>query len=188
MSTASSPEFRYSDLLPTGADETPYRLVTTEGVTAVEAVVDGRSRTFLQVEPEAIRRLTAEAMHDIAHYLRPAHLAQLRRIIDDPESSGNDRFVALDLREARFTAEEVVINAVTIMGGIDIYVDAHTRVSIEGVGIMGGFEEARPKVAPDVRADAPLVRVRGLALMGAVTVQRRPPPAEKPPRRHLPSH
>ena len=47
--------------------------------------------------PTALRRLTAEAMHDIAHYLRPAHLAQLRKIIDDPESSGNDRFVALDL-------------------------------------------------------------------------------------------
>ena len=54
-------------------------------------------RTFLQVEPEAIRRLTEEAMHDISHYLRPGHLAQLRRIIDDPEASGNDRFVALDL-------------------------------------------------------------------------------------------
>ena len=47
--------------------------------------------------PEALRLLTAEAMHDIAHYLRPAHLAQLRKIIDDPESSANDRFVALDL-------------------------------------------------------------------------------------------
>jgi len=90
-------EFRYSDLLPIGPDETPYRLVTTEGVSTFEAVVDGRSRTFLQVEPEAIRRLTAEAMHDIAHFLRPAHLAQLRRIIDDPEASANDRFVALDL-------------------------------------------------------------------------------------------
>ena len=54
-------------------------------------------QTFLRVEPEAIQRLTAEAMHDISHYLRPAHLAQLRRIIDDPEASGNDRFVALDL-------------------------------------------------------------------------------------------
>ena len=54
-------------------------------------------RTFLKVEPSALRLLTAEAMHDIAHYLRPAHLAQLRRIIDDPESSANDRFVALDL-------------------------------------------------------------------------------------------
>ena len=87
------PDFRYSDLLPIGPDETPYRLVTTEGVSTLE--VDGQ--TFLRVAPEAIRRLTAEAMHDIAHYLRPAHLAQLRRIIDDPEASGNDRFVATDL-------------------------------------------------------------------------------------------
>jgi fumarate hydratase, class I len=86
-------DFRYSDLLPTGRDETPYRLLTTEGVSTFEA--DGR--TFLTVEPSALRRLTAEAMHDIAHYLRPAHLAQLRKIIDDPEASGNDRFVALDL-------------------------------------------------------------------------------------------
>jgi fumarate hydratase class I len=90
---APEPEFRYSDLLPTGADETPYRLLTSEGVSTFEA----GGRSFLQVEPSALRLLTAEAMHDIAHYLRPAHLAQLRRIIDDPESSGNDRFVALDL-------------------------------------------------------------------------------------------
>ncbi|MGZ4502473.1 MAG: fumarate hydratase [Nocardioidaceae bacterium] len=86
-------DFQYSDLLPTGADETPYRLVTTDGVNTFEA----NGRTFLQVEPSALRTLTAEAMHDIAHYLRPAHLAQLRKIIDDPEASGNDRFVALDL-------------------------------------------------------------------------------------------
>jgi fumarate hydratase class I len=86
-------DFRYSDLLPTGPDETPYRLVTTEGVSTFQA----GGRTFLTVSPEAIRQLTAEAMHDIAHYLRPAHLTQLRRIIDDPESSANDRFVALDL-------------------------------------------------------------------------------------------
>jgi fumarate hydratase class I len=89
----SDPEFRYSDLLPIGPDDTPYRLITSEGVSTFEA----GGRTFLSVEPSALRRLTAEAMHDIAHYLRPAHLAQLRRIIDDPESSGNDRFVALDL-------------------------------------------------------------------------------------------
>jgi fumarate hydratase class I len=86
-------EFRYSDLLPIGKDETPYRLITTEGVSTVD--VDGE--TFLKVDPEVIQRLTAEAMHDISHYLRPAHLKQLRTIIDDPESSGNDRFVALDL-------------------------------------------------------------------------------------------
>jgi fumarate hydratase class I len=89
----SDPEFHYSDLLPIGADDTPYRLVTTEGVSTFEA----GGRTFLTVDTEALRLLTAEAMHDIAHYLRPAHLAQLRKIIDDPESSANDRFVALDL-------------------------------------------------------------------------------------------
>lgn len=90
---APGDDFRYSDLLPIGPDTTPYRLVTTEGVSTVE--VEGQ--TFLKVAPEAIRRLTAEAMHDISHFLRPAHLAQLRTIIDDPEASGNDRFVALDL-------------------------------------------------------------------------------------------
>ena len=89
----AEPDFLYSDLLPVGADETPYRLLTTDGVSTLEA----GARTFLQVDPEVIRMLTAEAMHDISHYLRPAHLTQLRTIIDDPESSGNDRFVALDL-------------------------------------------------------------------------------------------
>ena len=92
-SAVADAEFRYSDLLPTGQDDTPYRLITTDGVSTFEA----NSRTFLQVDPEALRLLTAEAMHDIAHYLRPAHLQQLRKIIDGPDASGNDRFVALDL-------------------------------------------------------------------------------------------
>jgi fumarate hydratase class I len=83
----------YTDLLPLGADETPYRLLTTDGVEVVEAA----GRRFLQVAPEALRLLTDTAMHDIAHFLRPAHLAQLRRILDDPEASANDTFVALDL-------------------------------------------------------------------------------------------
>jgi fumarate hydratase class I len=87
------PEFAYTDLLPTGADETSYRLLTDQGVSTVEAA----GRTFLQVEPEALRLLARTAMRDIAHLLRPAHLAQLRRILDDPEASANDKFVALDL-------------------------------------------------------------------------------------------
>ncbi|WP_377640722.1 fumarate hydratase [Oryzobacter terrae] len=87
-------EFAYEDLLPVGADETPYRLLTTEGV----SVVDGPGgRRFLEVQPEALRLLTDTAMHDIAHYLRPAHLQQLANILDDPEASNNDKFVALDL-------------------------------------------------------------------------------------------
>ncbi len=90
---SAAPDFRYSDLLPIGEDPTPYRLLTTEGV----RTIDVGGRPFLQVDPEVLRMLTAEAMHDISHFLRPAHLAQLRRIIDDPEASGNDRFVAIDL-------------------------------------------------------------------------------------------
>ena len=90
----SAPEFRYSDMLPLREDQTPYRLLTTEGVSTVEGP---GGRTFLQVEPEALRLLTETAMHDIAHYLRPGHLQQLRTILDDPEASNNDKFVALDL-------------------------------------------------------------------------------------------
>lgn len=61
------------------------------------------------MEPAALTALTAEAMHDIAHFLRPAHLAQLRAIIDDPAASPNDRFVALDLlRNANIAAGGVL--------------------------------------------------------------------------------
>ncbi len=87
-------EFLYEDMLPIGADETPYRLVTKEGIETVEGP-DGR--TFLKIAPEVFEQLAETAMHDIAHYLRPAHLAQLRKIMDDPEASDNDKFVALDL-------------------------------------------------------------------------------------------
>lgn len=83
----------FTELLPLGPDTTPYRKLTDEGVSTVETPLG----TFLHVEPAAITRLTAEAMFDIAHFLRPGHLQQLRNILDDPEASGNDRFVATDL-------------------------------------------------------------------------------------------
>lgn len=86
-------DFAYSDLLPSGDSQTPYRLLTRDGVSTFEA----GGRTFLKVDPAVLRLLAYEAIHDIQHYLRPGHLAQLRRIIDDPEASANDRFVALDL-------------------------------------------------------------------------------------------
>src|SRR6056300_449422 len=89
----SSEDFDFTELLPLGEDTTEYRLITTEGVETVETS-EGR---FLKVDPSAIRRLTAEAMREIAHHLRSGHLAQLRAILDDPEASDNDRFVALDL-------------------------------------------------------------------------------------------
>ncbi|WP_208027329.1 fumarate hydratase [Rhabdothermincola sediminis] len=86
-------EFAYEELFQLGPDPTPYRLITTEGVSEVE--VEGHR--FVRVEPSVLTRLTREAMWDIAHYLRPGHLAQLVAILEDPEASGNDRFVALDL-------------------------------------------------------------------------------------------
>jgi fumarate hydratase class I len=102
----TNPPFEYTDLLPLGDDDTRYRLLTTDGVRAVEGP---GGRTFLEVDGEALRLLTDTAMHDIAHYLRPAHLAQLRRIVDDPEASANDRFVALDLlRNANVAAGGVL--------------------------------------------------------------------------------
>ncbi len=86
-------EFAFQELFPLGPDDTPYRLLTDQGVSTFTA----GGRTFLEVELAAITRLTRQAMWDIAHLLRPGHLAQLRAILDDPEASGNDRFVALDL-------------------------------------------------------------------------------------------
>ena len=83
----------YTEMFPLGPDETEYRLVSTEGV----STFDTPQGKFLKVEPDAIRSLTAEAMRDIAHFLRTSHLEQLAKILDDPEASANDRFVALDL-------------------------------------------------------------------------------------------
>jgi len=87
------PTFNYKDILPLGEDTTEYRLVSNEGVSTFE--VD--SQEFLKVSPAAIENLTAEAIHDIQHYLRTEHLQQLAKILDDPDASPNDRFVALDL-------------------------------------------------------------------------------------------
>ena len=86
-------DFQYQDLLPLGHDESPYRKLTSDYVSTMQAA----GRTFVQVEPAALTLLAREAMRDIAHLLRPGHLAQLRAILDDPEASPNDKFVALDL-------------------------------------------------------------------------------------------
>ena len=88
-----SPTFSYSDLLPLGEDTTQYRSLGSDGVSVVKL----GDKEFLQVTPEAIAKLTETAIHDINHYLRPDHLQQLANILQDPEASANDRFVALDL-------------------------------------------------------------------------------------------
>ena len=87
------PDFAFTEILPLGPDTTEYRLISTEGVSQVETPLG----TFLKVEPEAITLLTQTAMRDIAHLLRSDHLQQLNNILNDPEASPNDKFVALDL-------------------------------------------------------------------------------------------
>ena len=97
--------FHYQPLFERGADETPYRQVTSDGVSTVR--VNGRD--LLAVEPDVLRLVARTAFDDVAHLLRPAHLAQLRSILDDPESSRNDRFVALELlRNANIAAGRVL--------------------------------------------------------------------------------
>jgi fumarate hydratase, class I len=88
-----APEFTYQDLLPIGEDKTEYRLLSSEGISTFTA----EGREFLKVSGDAISNLTQVAIHDISHYLRAEHLQQLANILTDPESSPNDRFVAIDL-------------------------------------------------------------------------------------------
>ena len=87
------PDFLYSDLLPVTESEIAYRRITEDYVSVFEA----NGKSFLQVEPEGLRLLTAEAMRDIAHLFRAEHLEQLAAILEDPEASDNDRFVAVEL-------------------------------------------------------------------------------------------
>ena len=82
-----------ADLFPHGPDQTPYRKLTSDFV----SVDTFRGQDILTVEPEGLRLLTEAAFSDINHLLRPAHLKQLASILDDPEATDNDRFVAYDL-------------------------------------------------------------------------------------------
>ncbi|MDW3179148.1 MAG: fumarate hydratase [Acidimicrobiia bacterium] len=122
--------FEYSELLPLGEDTTEYRKISSEGVSTFEA----NGETFLKVEPEAIQLLTATAMRDIAHYLRPAHLKQLASILDDPEASPNDIFVA----------EELLQNANIAAGGVlPMCQDTGTAIVMgkKGQHVFTGFDD-----------------------------------------------
>lgn len=99
-SFSTGPEFKYRELFPlhdstgaTGGDHTEYRKLTGDYVEKVKL----GNKEFLMVDTAGLRMLTAAAMIDIAHLLRPAHLASLSNILKDPEASENDRFVALEL-------------------------------------------------------------------------------------------
>ena len=99
------PEFQYQPIFELGSDETPYRQITTDGVSTITLA----GQEFLRVDAEVLREVSRQAFDDIAHLLRPGHLAQLRAIVDDPTASHNDRFVAMELlRNANIAAGRVL--------------------------------------------------------------------------------
>lgn len=103
-----------------------------------------------------------------------------------PEHSSAFSFmgsVVLDLREATFETPEVTITATAVMAGVEVIVDAQTQVVVDGFALMGEFTEAKSKVPHEVAPDAPVVRVKGFALMGSVSVIRKGP--HTPSRREL---
>ncbi|MEU5263322.1 fumarate hydratase, partial [Amycolatopsis sp. NPDC021455] len=128
-----STTFQHTEVLPLGKDTTTeYRLVTGEGVETVAAA----GRTFLKIAPEALTTLARTAITDIQHLLRTSHLTQLRAIVDDPEASGNDRFVAMDLLR----------NAAISAGGVlPMCQDTGTAIVIgkRGEGVLTGGDDER---------------------------------------------
>src|SRR5262245_55291797 len=99
------PEFRFQDMFPHGPDTTPYRRLDADVVGADTF----HGERILTVAPDGLTRVAAEAVRDVSHLFRPGHLAQLRTILDDPEASANDRFVALNmLKNANISAGMVL--------------------------------------------------------------------------------
>jgi len=132
------PEFEFTELLPLGHDDTPYRLLSTDGVSTVDTSL-GR---IVRVDPEALTLITQEAMHDIAHFLRPGHLQQLANILDDPEASDNDRFVALDLLKNSAIAAGGVLPMCQDTGTAIVKAKKGQSIWTAGGGHVGGDEEA----------------------------------------------
>src|SRR5499427_1703348 len=100
-----SPPYRHSPLFPLGKDMTPYRKISSDGVRAEKVM----GEEVVVVDRDALRALAEAAFIDINHLLRPSHLQQLRAILDDPEASDNDKFVAYDfLKNANIAAGGVL--------------------------------------------------------------------------------
>ena len=98
-------QFKYQKPFPVQKDSTKYRLLTKDFVTTAEF----EGKKILKVAPEGLAMLAKEAMTDVSFFLRPAHLAKLAKILDDPEASDNDRFVAETLLKNSVTAAKGVL-------------------------------------------------------------------------------
>ena len=136
--------YTHHELLPLGKDETTYRLLTTDHVSTVEF----EGREILKVDAAGLTLLADQAIRDASHLLRPSHLAQVRKIFDDPEASDNDRFVALDmLKNANIAAGWILpmcqdTGTAIIMGkkGHQVWTDGDDEAAISA-GIAKAYQE-----------------------------------------------
>jgi fumarate hydratase class I len=142
--TDSMADFQFQEMFELGPDETEYRELGDEGVSTVE--LDGRS--ILKIEPAALTRLAADAIRDVSHLFRPGHLAQLAKILEDPEASDNDRFVALELmKNANISAGMILpscqdTGTAIVVGkkGQDVWVTGHDEEALSR-GIFQTYTE-----------------------------------------------
>jgi fumarate hydratase class I len=147
-------DYVHHEMFPLGNDTTPYRLLTTDYVST--ATFEGRE--ILKVDPRALTLLADQAMRDTQHLLRPGHLAQLKKILDDPEASDNDRFVALELLKNANIASGGILpmcqdtGTAIIMGkkGQDVWTDGDDEAALSA-GILKAYTETNlrySQVAP----------------------------------------
>ncbi|UDY34677.1 fumarate hydratase [Dermatobacter hominis] len=133
------PEFAFQQMFPQSKGDTPYRQLTTEGV----EVDEYRGERVLRVDRQALTLLASEAVHDISHLFRPGHLAQLRKVLDDPEATENDRFVARTMLQNACVSAGMVLpscqdtGTAIVMGKKGQQVWTHSSD-----GAPGGDEEA----------------------------------------------
>jgi fumarate hydratase class I len=120
--------FLYSPMFPLTDGQTQWKPLDIPGVST--SLCDGQS--VLRIKPEALTELAVRAFHDVSHLLRPAHLRQLRAILDDPEASGNDRFVALDLLKNASIAAGGVLPMCQDTGTAIVFGKKGQRVWVDG--------------------------------------------------------
>ena len=150
----------YADLVPITADLHPVAPVTNalqpRNISGAPAVMSGHASSTA---------ILGDCKRRGAWHVPPTHAAFA--LLGD---------VLIDLRLATLSSHDTTINASAIMGDVKVVVPAHFNVIVDGTPIMGDYSHGKDKVAADIGPDSPTIRVKGLALMGSVTVTRLPPP------------
>jgi fumarate hydratase class I len=126
--TKKTPDFAFSTMFPLGHDETPWRKLDLGGVSTIDAA----GKTILQIAPETLSSLAFQAFHDVSHLLRPGHLRQLRAILDDPEASENDRYVAMEFLKNANIAAGGILPMCQDTGTAIVFGKKGQRVWVEG--------------------------------------------------------